>query len=115
MGRRLRQKRLVGLFALAFVVGANACKDGSCEDGDRTYEDGDVWTCSDGCNHCGCHDGMKSTTAIGCPEPPGEAAGKLQCWEGERWHVHGMPWTCRDGCSICTCNDGELSKQSDAC
>jgi len=119
MGRDIRQTRIVGLLAVAFVLAATACgdgtSDGSCNEGDRTYEEGDNWTCGDGCNSCSCTDGTVTSTLIGCPEPPGEAAGKLKCREGGVWHEHGRPWTCSDGCSICTCNDGELSKQSDAC
>jgi hypothetical protein len=107
---KIMTRILVVLMALAAV----AC-DSSCEQAGRTYEDGDVWTCSDGCNSCGCTDGQMSSTGMACSEPPAEGAGQLQCNEGGVWHAHGHPWTCSDGCSVCTCDDGQLSKQSDGC
>lgn len=38
----------------------------SCEYEGRTYDDGDKWTCSDGCNTCGCADGQVIPTRLAC-------------------------------------------------
>jgi hypothetical protein len=61
---------LVGI--LISIVFVTAC-DGSCEDGGRTYEDGEQWDCSDGCNYCACQDGTVSSTAMGCGSADGDA------------------------------------------
>ena len=99
---------------VAAVVGLSlsllACEGSvgaSCDDGERTYRDGAQWTCKDGCNNCGCSDGSVLTTAIGCSEPPGPAAGKLKCEEAGAWHTHGDSWTTKAGCEL-SCDDGEL-------
>jgi hypothetical protein len=57
--------------AIALVVAgaafASAGCSASCEEGDKTYEDGEEWMCSDGCNFCSCNDGEITSTAMGCP------------------------------------------------
>ena len=57
-----------GLLAASLVTTVtvlSGCNQ-SCEDGGRTYEDGDSWTCSDGCNSCGCKNGSINSTAKAC-------------------------------------------------
>jgi hypothetical protein len=93
---------------LAAALGCAGC-DGSCEGVGRTYEDGDHWTCSDGCNGCSCNTGTITSTAALCSDPPGPAAGKLQCFD-RVWHEHGEIWTCPDG-TECTCVDGTIGKK----
>lgn len=88
------------------------CAERECEDSGRTYEHGEHWTCSDGCNGCSCDDGMVARTAAGCPEPPGDDAGKRMCFEGDRWHPHGENWPAADGCEL-QCNDGALLRACD--
>lgn len=109
--------RIASVLVLSGLV-QSGCEDSpaSCEDGDRSYPDGAHWTCSDGCNFCGCNDGSVSTTAILCPTLPGPAAGKLQCESKEDsfWYVHGDTWTCGD-CDTCTCSDGETLVQEGVC
>jgi hypothetical protein len=100
---------MVGFLGLVFA----AC-DGSCEDAGRTFDEGDQWTCSDGCNYCGCTDGTITSTAMGCPEPAGEAAGKLVC-QDDGVHRHGESWDCDEGCSVCSCDDGRVSKLPNPC
>lgn len=92
-----------------------SCTD-DCIDGDRSYENGAVWTCSDGCNTCGCKDGQVTTTSAACIGPPGPAAGKLSCEDTNYWHRHGECWSCRDdGGDVCRCRDGRLTRSADAC
>ena len=91
-----------------------ACGDG-CHDRHRSYEDGDHWTCSDGCNQCSCKDGTVSHGNVACGGSPSPAAGQLACLENGRWHYGDEPWKCKDGCSECRCNDGQLLKSSEAC
>jgi len=83
--------------------------DADCEDAGRTFENGAIWTCSDGCNGCSCSDGTVTSTLIGCGSPPGPAAGKLKCWSGSYWQTHGDTWACNDdSCFECTCDDGRV-------
>jgi hypothetical protein len=56
---------LVGLGAAA-PIGLCGCDDTSCDDGGRSYEDGERWQCSDGCNSCVCSEGDVTSTRIGC-------------------------------------------------
>jgi hypothetical protein len=61
--------------ALALALAVGACESGECEEGGRTYQDGDNWKCSDGCNACVCNDGVLSKTAALCdPEGSGGEA-----------------------------------------
>jgi hypothetical protein len=90
--------------AVALISG---CNSGECQDGGRTYEDGQNWTCGDGCNTCSCRDGDVLQTAIACAQPPGAAAGKLKCFDGKLWRTHGETWTTASGCSH-SCDDGEV-------
>jgi hypothetical protein len=89
-----------------------------CKDGERTYEDGDSWTCADGCNYCECFDGEVRQTGGLCTEPPGPAAGKLAC--GSIARQHGSFWLCEDsqsdaGCEACWCDDGAVSRVRASC
>ncbi len=100
------------------VAAAPACESEdatSCDEGGRTYEDGQNWTCSDGCNLCSCNDGTTASSLMGCPSPPGPAAGKLMCEENDFWHQHGETWVCANGCDECSCSDGELQTVVGAC
>jgi hypothetical protein len=47
-------------------------QDGVCTEGGRTYKSGERWTCSDGCNSCGCDKGVISSTTMACvdADPP---------------------------------------------
>jgi len=106
---------LIRALLLATTVGfgcfTGCLWDSSCEDAYRKFEEGDHWTCSDGCNGCTCDDGVITTTDMGCASPPGPAAGKLQCWSGSYWQIHGDTWTCNDdSCFECTCNDGHIGR-----
>jgi hypothetical protein len=106
--RALLLAATVGLGAFTGCFG-----EASCEDAGRTFESGAEWTCSDGCNGCLCQDGTITSTAMGCPSPPGPAAGKLKCWSGSYWQTHGDHWTCNDdGCSDCSCNDGHIVREA---
>jgi major membrane immunogen (membrane-anchored lipoprotein) len=51
---------------LATACAGNDGSNGSCEEGGQTYEDGEQWDCSDGCNYCGCNDGMVQSTLMAC-------------------------------------------------
>jgi predicted nucleic acid-binding Zn-ribbon protein len=44
----------------------------ACTEGGNTHASGSSWTCSDGCNSCGCADGVVSQTSMACvdAEPP---------------------------------------------
>ena len=89
-----------------------------CKTAERTYEDGDSWTCADGCNYCECFDGEVSQTAALCTEPPGPQAGKLAC--GSIARQHGSFWLCEDGerdagCEACWCDDGVVSSVPASC
>lgn len=108
----------IGWRALAlgwFVVfaGVVAC-DSSCDGGGRTFAEGDVWTCSDGCNSCSCNEGQVTSTLIGCPSPPGPAANKLSCWDQNYWQPHGTSWACSD-CDVCSCSDGAVVRTPREC
>ena len=107
----VRAAVLLVLPSFALVAALQACggADG-CRDGDLRFQDGDVWTCSDGCNSCGCDDGLVSTTGIFCSSPPGPAAGRLICREGGFQYMHGETWVCSDGVTHCSCSDGNVSR-----
>lgn len=111
-GNPVRVFQALALAAAAALGCATACfGDGSCEDGGRTFSEGSIWTCSDGCNTCSCHDATVTSTLIGCASPAGPAAGKLKCWTGTYWETHGNRWSCNDdACAECSCNDGHVAR-----
>ena len=90
--------------AVALISG---CNSGECQYDGRTYENGQNWTCSDGCYTCSCREGDVTQTAIGCAKPPGPAAGKLKCFDDDIWHTHGDTWTTDSGCTH-SCDDGQV-------
>jgi len=114
MGKTSLRWALRAVMAAA-VLGVTGCDDASCSVGDRTYEDGEHWTCADGCNECSCSEGTIESTAAGCLGPPGPAAGKRMCFEGDVWRKHDASWTCADGCTQCSCSDGEVAKSAGDC
>jgi hypothetical protein len=64
------QKRVIviGATLLAAVAGVGVLSGcgKSCKYEGRTYEDGDEWACSDGCNTCICADGELGATRLAC-------------------------------------------------
>ena len=101
----VRGLSLFGVLSTLAALGTAGCGDDSCDEGGRKYAEDANWTCSDGCNSCTCHGGTVTSTLIGCPTPPGPAAGKLQCFDKE-WYQTGRTWQCAAGC--CTCDDGHV-------
>ncbi|MDD9970894.1 MAG: hypothetical protein OXR73_31945 [Myxococcales bacterium] len=78
-----------------------------CEEGGRDFSDGEVWTCSDGCNSCSCSGGEVVSTAAHCGGPPGPAAGKLICQYTTGSFRHGRIWDCPEF-DRCLCVDGRI-------
>jgi hypothetical protein len=114
-GNHLGTLRALLLTAAAGFGSFTGCGwlESSCEDAGREFPHGANWTCSDGCNSCVCQNGTVTSTLIGCPSPPGPAAGKLKCWDGNHWQTHGDQWSCNDdGCSECRCNDGTVVREA---
>lgn len=66
-----------------------------CFEGTSSHPHGTSWNCSDGCNRCGCSDGVISSTGMACG-----------CTDGTSFHLTGSTWICAEGCSICVCNKG---------
>ena len=54
---------VLGMFAVATAL--SGCGK-SCRYEGRTYDDGDEWACSDGCNTCMCVDGELGATRLAC-------------------------------------------------
>jgi len=97
----------------AAVLAVTGCNGESCSQAGKTYEEGERWTCADGCNECACSEGQITNTDKLCTAP-GAAAGQRMCLDGgDAWHAHGTSWTCADGC--CSCSDGELSNTPGEC
>ena len=93
----------LALGALALAVGVFGACDSedsggsaptTCEVGDSTYEVGDSFSASDGCNTCQCEeDGLTSCTTLACEEPT--------CGEDDCGPAMGMPnYLCDDGVTM---------------
>jgi hypothetical protein len=91
-------------------VTSDAAGSRSCSEGGKTYAHGASWKCSDGCNSCGCSDGMISSTTMACID-----GGPRSCTEGGSTYAHGASWPCSDGCNSCSCIDGLVSSTTKAC
>merc|ERR1719369_221627 len=75
----------------------DACVD---EIGAR-YQDGDTWTCADGCNKCVCSKGRVVSTKKKCIKYCKDETGAK--------YKPGDSWTCADGCNKCRCVEEEES------
>jgi hypothetical protein len=62
-----RMRAALAAVAMLLSITLSACDD--CEEGGNTYSEGDRWTCSDGCNQCGCSNGGVNQTAKACVDP----------------------------------------------
>lgn len=65
--RPLSSSRIWLLASLLLIAPAllQACGK-SCKYEGRTYDDGDEWMCSDGCNTCSCAEGEVIPTRLAC-------------------------------------------------
>jgi len=63
------------------------------------YQDGDTWTCADGCNKCECSKGRILSTKKKCIKYCKDETGAK--------YKPGDIWTCADGCNKCRCEAEE--------
>lgn len=86
-----------------------ACPPKTCTDGNSSYQVGDEWDCSDGCNSCSCdEDGQVISTMLGCSP-------SANCREGFESHQLGDVWDCSDGCNVCECTEEGIASTDAAC
>merc|ERR1719430_1239328 len=85
--------------------GENYCGDCDepCKDHNGIHRNnGDVWTCADGCNLCSCHTGrIDSTDKRSCQT-------RKTCIDETGHHHHGQSWKC--GEMWCSCDNGHINK-----
>ena len=105
----LRRVSLVALGAIA-LTGAAGCKinvsggdgDGVCEYNGETYDAGESFPSTDGCNSCFCDE----NGGVGCTE---KACIDTCEWEGQLYEV-GQSFPAGDGCNTCSCeSDGQVA------
>ncbi|MBR57523.1 MAG: hypothetical protein CMH54_05615 [Myxococcales bacterium] len=80
----------------------------TCDYNGQTYNEGDSFPATDGCNSCVCDaDGSVGCTEIDCP---------TTCdYEGTNYDA-GETWDASDGCNSCTCNDdGTIDCTEEVC
>merc|ERR1719369_1022419 len=65
------------------------------------YQDGDTWTCADGCNKCDCKKGRILSTKKKCIKYCKDETGAK--------YKPGDSWACADGCNKCRCVEEEDS------
>lgn len=84
--------------------GADACTyDGV------VYSDGDSFLATDGCNNCGCSDGLVACTELAC------APNRASCFYNGKEFQDGEGFPSVDGCNGCGCNDGLVVCTEIAC
>ena len=85
------------------------CGAGSCVYNGVTYQDGDGFPSSDGCNSCGCNNGDVACTERACaPEPK-------TCEYNGKTYQDGDGFPSTDGCNGCGCNNGVVLCTELAC
>lgn len=101
------------LLVLGLLLATGCGEDASCVEGGRTFAEGESWTCSDGCNLCGCVDGNAMGTLAKCPPSAASnpAAGKRLCEDGAGGHEHAETWSCPNASATCVCNDGTIEQK----
>ncbi len=59
-------KQIGYVLVALLLIGCKSDNNSSCEYEGKTYEDGESWTCSDGCNTCSCEDGELASSLMHC-------------------------------------------------
>merc|ERR1719369_2618588 len=84
------------------IVDAHIKKKKACVDEiGAQYQDGDTWTCADGCNKCDCSKGRVISTKRKCIKYCKDETGAK--------YKPRDSWTCADGCNKCRCVEEEES------
>lgn len=106
------------ILMLAYVYAAkNVDKVGVCSYSGGTYEHGQDFDDTDGCNTCTCTNGQVSCTTIACEVEPTKAdtQNSASClYEGKEYQ-HNQGFTASDGCNSCSCTDGQVACTLLAC
>ena len=68
------------MLAIKEIILSRCCL-GCTDHSGNEREDGESWTCADGCNRCWCIGGLVASTRKGCikPKNPGNSSQKLSC------------------------------------
>lgn len=84
-----------------------ACPAKTCEYNGNTYNDGDSFPSSDGCNTCSCSSGAVACTEKACVST---------CTYGGRVYRNGESFKATDGCNTCYCGpEGSVACTKMAC
>ncbi|XP_052770944.1 kielin/chordin-like protein [Mya arenaria] len=94
---------------IAFVLFTSAAAQDTCEYGETTYNNSDVFAKGDGCNNCTCNDGTVDCEKNDCSEP------KQTCEHGGQVYDDGANIPAGDDCNTCSCSDGQVSCTEKAC
>jgi hypothetical protein len=103
----------LGLVTLLVSCGGSSTRSpgeapsGACEYAGKSYNDGESFKSSDGCNTCSCEAGEVSCTLADCVDG---------CSYGGQQYAIGETFRLNDDCNTCTCGaDGQVSCTDTAC
>jgi hypothetical protein len=83
----------------------------SCSVDGTTYAHGQSFSSSDGCNTCGCDDGVVACTTKGCVGDGGLGG----CSYDGKTYAEGATFPSSDGCNTCGCSAGQVACTARAC
>ena len=116
------------LFGFLFANGAldgkflisNPFKNG-CEYGGRTYQNGEGFKDTDGCNSCSCVNGQVACTMMACRDKTNilmsstPSLSMKGCWYNNTQYKDGDSFKSDDECNTCSCNNGSVACTEMAC
>jgi len=94
--------------------GTAQCVMPTCNYNAMTYNQGQSFLCTDGCNHCTCYNGIVTCSKIACTST-GTQPTPIQCLYGGKTYHEGDSWRATDECNTCSCTSGQVHCTSLPC
>jgi len=96
--------------------GTAQCVMSTCKHNGNTYNHGQSFPCTDGCNTCYCYDGKVTCTMMACTDTDTDTLPTpITCVYGGKTYLEGDSWRAKDGCNTCSCTLGQAHCTSLAC
>jgi hypothetical protein len=90
------------------------CVIPTCNHNGMTYNHGQSFLCTDGCNHCTCYNGQVICTKMACSSTGGQTT-PIKCQYSGKTYNEGDSWRATDGCNTCSCTSGQVHCTSLPC
>jgi len=90
------------------------CVISTCKYNGKTYNHGENFLSTDGCNTCYCYNGIVSCTKMACTNTDTQPK-PIKCVYGGKTYHEGDSWRAKDGCNTCSFTSGQAHCTSLIC